>query len=310
MNSAARNGNNSRKGIKAALAASVLSVSQISAGLPALAESITFRPEDNTNGGAIVGRIPLDKFGTIPMPRGRVSFKNHFLEVSAIPEYQFDRQVVLSGPILKCACINTGSKVYLNGFAYFQSGDWLRYIDDSSQDIVTTNSKVYVGQITALKNGGIEFTPEGGSAIDIPTADIRDISSPRVYNFSVPVSAYLNVPSGSPVNGDAKYLSLKASNQPIKLAAVKSDPLMAGDGDVSNRRLIATGLALTAASTAQFIPLILTFGPQRNELARQYVGRFQDYYNQQNFLNNYFTSGQLIPITPGAPGYGFTQGGI
>lgn len=278
--------------------------------LPASADTIGFKPEVNTNGGAIVGRVPLEKFGLIDLPRGRVAFKNHMLEVSAIPEYQFDRQVVLSGPILKCSCINAGSKVYINGFAYFQGGDWLRYISDVGDDMVSTADKVYVGQITALKNGGIEFTPTGGSPVDIGTNEIRDISSARVYSFSVPVKAFLNVPAGSPVNGDATYMSLKASTQPITLAAVRRDPLMAGDGDTSNKKLIAMGTALTVASTAQFIPLIMTFGPQRNELARQYVGRFQNYYGQQNFLNQFFSSGQNIPITPAAPGYGFSQGGI
>lgn len=107
---------NYRRVSLAAMAAFVASFQSL-LGLPALAESISFTPEDNTNGGAIVGRIPLEKFGAIDLPRGRVSFKSHFIEVSAIPEYQFDRQVVLSGPILKCSSINAGSKVYLNGFA-------------------------------------------------------------------------------------------------------------------------------------------------------------------------------------------------
>lgn len=49
MNSAAKGDNHISKRLKAALAALVLSVSPLSLASPALAESISFRPEDNTN---------------------------------------------------------------------------------------------------------------------------------------------------------------------------------------------------------------------------------------------------------------------
>lgn len=278
---------------------------------PAIALPVRFSPENNTNGGAINGKVPLEKLGNLALPRGRVNLKTHKIEVTAIPEFQFERQVILSGPILKCAAVNSGSITYINGIAYFDSGDWLKYVDDSRADRIITDNQVYMGQITALKNGTIELTPKGAAPVDIPLASVRDISSPRAYNFSIPVKTSLSAPvSNVPVDGDAAYMSIKPSSQVITMASVRRDPLMASDGDWSNRKLIAVGVTMAAVQACQAIPLAITFGPVRNQLVRQYHGRFQDYYNQQNFLNNYFTSGQQYPITPFNPGAIPGSGGI
>lgn len=289
----------------------------VSVGLVALSSPaahalpVRFNPEANTNGGAIYGKVPLEKIGPLVLPRGRVNLKSHTIEVSAIPEFQFERQVILSGPILKCSTVYSGSLTYINGIAYFDSGDWLKYIDDSRADRIITDNQVYMGQITALKNGAIEITPTGGAPVDIPLGNVRDVSSPRAYNFSIPVKTALTAPvSGVPVDGDAAYMTIKPSSQVLTMASVRRDPLMASDGDWSNRKLVAIGVGMAAVQAAQFIPLAITFGPQRNELARQYTGRFQQYYNQQNFLNNFYNSGQLVPITPYSPGFGPGSGGI
>jgi hypothetical protein len=280
-------------------------------GLPAQALPVRFSPEANTNGGAIYGKVPLEKLGPLTLPRGRVNLKSHTIEVSAIPEFQFERQVILSGPILKCAAVNSGGLTYINGIAYFDSGDWLKYIDDRRLDRIITDNQVYMGQITALKNGAIEITPTGALPVDIPLANVRDVSSPRAYTFSIPVKTSLSAPvSGVPVSGDAAYMSIKPSSQVLTMASVRRDPLMASDGDWSNRKLVAIGVGMAAIQAAQVIPLAITFGPVRNQLARQYNGRFQKYYDSQNFLNNYFGSGQLIPITPFAPGALPGSGGI
>jgi hypothetical protein len=56
----------------------------------ALAANLRFAPQPATNGGAIYGRIPLSKFGVLNLPRGRASFKSHFVEISAVAEYSLN----------------------------------------------------------------------------------------------------------------------------------------------------------------------------------------------------------------------------
>jgi hypothetical protein len=45
--------------------------------LAVMAANLRFTPQSNTNGGAIYGRIPIEKFGLLNLPRGRASFKSH-----------------------------------------------------------------------------------------------------------------------------------------------------------------------------------------------------------------------------------------
>ncbi|MBU6452405.1 MAG: hypothetical protein KGS72_11540 [Cyanobacteria bacterium REEB67] len=275
----------------------------------AQAANLRFTPQPTINGGAIFGRIPLSKFGTLELPRGRVTFKSHTVEISAVAEYQFERQTVLTGPIIKCSCINTGKQSVVNGIAYFQDGEWLRYIDGSAPDKITTYNNTYSGQITALKNGFVEIT-SGGTVQNIPTDQIVSVVSPRAYNFSMAVTNYLSVPQGEPISGDTTLVSMKPSADVITLSVVKHDPLMAGDGDMSNKKLVLLGTALTAVQIAQFIPMAIVFGPLRNQQVQQYHSRMANWYAQENFQNAFTSNGGVIPITPYAPGATAAGGGL
>ena len=251
---------------------------------PANSAAISFTPQPATNGGAIVGRIPLEKFGALELPRGRVFFKTNVIELTAIPEYQFDRQVVLSGPIIKCWSSQDGKTASINGIAYFQDGEWLKYVDENSPDKVITPDKTAVGQITSLKKGFLEVTPQGGGAAEkIAIADVQQIVSPRAYTFSVPVTAFAPTTKvGDPLTGESTSVILKPSSKVITLAAVKREPLMQSDGDTSNKKLVALWASLTAVEAAQFIPLAILLGPVRREDVRQYHGRINEYFTQAN----------------------------
>src|ERR1700677_3795417 len=48
-------------------------------GMPALAAAVSFTPNPNTNGGNIIGRIPMTKLGNLKLPRGRAYFKSNEL---------------------------------------------------------------------------------------------------------------------------------------------------------------------------------------------------------------------------------------
>ncbi len=269
-----------------------------SQALSALAAAVSFSPNANTNGGNIIGRIPMTKLGSLKLPRGRAYFKSNELEVTAVPEYQFDRTLVLSGPILKCWSSIDGTVASVNGIVYFQDGDWLKYIDENVPDKVITANNVYTGQITGLKNGTLEITPEGSQTpVSVSIADLQDVSSPRAYRFAVPVNAFLAVPQGQPFEGESTDVSMRASSKIIAMSAVKRDPLMQGDGDVSKNKLIALWAGLTTVQALQFLPFAILEGPMRRDLVRQYHSRMQ----QSEIQSNTATT-TLYQISPNAPG--------
>lgn len=278
-------------------------------GGAAMAANLRFVPQPATTGGAIYGRIPLSKFGSLNLPRGRATFKSHTIEISAVAEYQFERQVVLSGPVLKCSVIESGKQTIVNGIAYFQDGEWLRYIDNSNPDKITTYNGVYEGQITALKNGVVEITT-GALVTNVRIDQIISVNSPRAYTFSMAVTPYLVAPSGEPISGETPSVAMRPSADVISLSVVKHDPLMAGDGDVSTKKLVVLGTTLAAVQLCQFIPMAIVFGPLRNSYARQFHSRIAQYYGQENFQNAFYSQGNNIPITIYAPGYSAAGGGL
>jgi hypothetical protein len=299
------------KSVNASLTAAIAAV--ILFANPGLCAAVSFTPQTATNGGDVIGRIPIAKFGSLVLPRGRAYFKTNVIEVTAIPEYQFDRQIVLSGPILKCWSSQDGKTASINGIAYFQDGDWLKYVDENSPDNVITAARTYSGQITALKSGYIEVTPSGGAPQKVAVADVLQVVSPRAYTFSMPVTAFsANVKPGEAISGESSSVTIKPSSKVITLAAVKHEPLMKGDGDVSNTKLIALWASLAAVEAAQFIPLAILEGPIRRELVQQYHGRMNQYYAQANLATIYNTQYPLNSSTaPGANPYtsmgNFTQ---
>jgi len=266
----------------------------------AWAAAVSFTPQPNLNGGAIVGRVPISKFGKLDLPRGRAYFKSNIVEVTAIPEWQFDRELVLSGPILKCWSSIEGKDATINGIAYFQDGEWLKYIDQNKGDQVLTTNEVFNGQITAMKNGFLEVTSESGTAHQISIASIQQIISPRAYTFSVPVTAFLNVPQGEPLSGEAASVSLKPTNKILTARVVKRDPLMKGDGDIGTGKLTALWAGLSTVEIMQFLPLAILEGPVRRELVRQYHGRMNAALQNSNLPTTNGAVFQNSPLAPGA----------
>ena len=270
-----------RKIISCMSAAAMLTV--MLTPLKASAAAVSFTPQPNLNGGAVVGRVPLANLGSLTLPRGRAYFKSNIVEITAVPEYQFDREQVLSGPILKCWSSINGKNASINGIAYFQDGEWIKYIDEAAPDKVVTSNDTYTGMITAMKNGILEITPDSGTPKQIPIADVQQIISPRAYTFSLPVTAFLSVPQGQPIAGDTTKVTMKATSRVIALSAVKRDPLMQGDGDISSKKLTALWAGLSGVELAQFIPLAILEGPIRKEFVRQYHARIGASQQSSNF---------------------------
>jgi hypothetical protein len=92
---------------------------------------------------------------------------------------------------------------------------------------------------------------------------------------------------------------MKPTSRVIALSAVKRDPLMRGDGDISSKKLTALWAGLSGVELAQFIPLAILEGPIRQEFVRQYHARISQ---SQGFSNFQTQTGTLYPTSNIAPG--------
>jgi len=275
-----------------------MSISINLCAVSAHAASIKFIPQVNTNGGAIIGRIPIEKFGKLDLPRGRAYFKSNIVEITAIPEWQFDREIVLSGPILKSWSAVEGNTATINGIAYFQDGEWLKYIDVNKPDQVITAANVFSGQITAMKSGLLEVTQESGSTVQVKIADVQQIVSPRAYKFSVPVTVYSTSAQNSEISGESTIVNLKPTTSVIAVSAMKRDPLLKGDGDLSTAKLTAIWAGISSVEILQLLPLAILEGPVRRELVTQYHSRMNaqgQYANIQAQLGLQFPNSSIAP---------------
>jgi hypothetical protein len=96
---------------------------------------------------------------------------------------------------------------------------------------------------------------------------------------------------------------MKPTSRVIALSAVKRDPLMRGDGDVSNKKLVALWAGLEGVQLAQFIPLAILEGPIRREYVQQYHSRIAQSQQFSNFQSVNSALYQNSNIAPGANPY-------
>jgi len=238
------------KTIIAALAAVLFSIN------PALAATVTFIPDGGANTGSIDTFIPVDKIGTMPLPRGRVVFRGNVIEVTMIPEWQFDRQVVLRGPVLDTTISADGGQAVLRGTVFFNEGTWLPYFDSSRvvEDVATKDGELH-GRITAINATTVTLAAKDGAMHQIPLRDITDIESPRAYTFKLPVVSPTVINPAQAFQASSTSLSFNSSDRPIRAAALKSQ-LAKGDGDWSTKRLVAIGTILSLVELGQLAPVL------------------------------------------------------
>lgn len=223
---------------------------------PVAAATVSFIPDGGSNSGAIDSFIPVDKIGTMPLPRGRVVFRGNVIEVTMIPEWQFDRQVVLRGPVLDTNITADGGQAVFRGTVFFNEGTWLPYFDSAKvvEDVRTKDSEFH-GRITAISADTVTLAAKDGTLHQIPLRDIIDIESPRAYTFKLPVVSPTTINPAQPFQASSVSLSFNSSDRPIRAAALKSQ-LAKGDGDWSTKKLVAIGTILSLVELGQLAPLL------------------------------------------------------
>jgi hypothetical protein len=232
---------------------------QVAVGMrAATAATVRFNPDANSVEGTLVGRVFLNKMGGLKLPRGRAVFKGNSVDITIVPEFQFDRVVVLSGALVSVHSDINGQQAAFNGIVYFFEGDWLKYIDDPhTPDSVATASGTITGRIRGIGANALEVEESNGSRKSIPLSTLISIRSPRAFDFSLPATAFTPQVPNQPFTADATLLSLTPSANVFQLKALKHDRLMQTDGDLSTGKLILIGAAYTTAQLAQLVPFLV-----------------------------------------------------
>jgi hypothetical protein len=259
---------------------------------PSLAGTITYLADPTGAPAGITGKAELKKLGSVTLGRGRVTFTGNEVDVTVIPEWQFDRESVLSGYLLHTSAVLKDNELLINGLAYFDSGDWLSYIDDPKRiDAVTTNTGEVRGKINSVTPFALEMTTEAGDKQTILLQEIADVDSARVYHFSLPAMA----PGPTHITttqfeGQSANLTMSPTTHVFRLAALKKDLEAQGDGDISTRNLILISSVLAAANMAQCLPEIFM-------LARQpHWSRLAQSKEFETLTNQYYAPQYPIPV--------------
>ncbi len=239
--------------------------------LAALAAQMSFTPTTG-NCGTINIKMPIHKIAGVEIPRGRIAIHDNTIDVTMIPEWMFDRQIALSGPVLRVVSSIEGSRASIIGIGYFQSGPWLKYVDDPTKpDILVTAAGTMTGKIVSADQSAVVLQ-QNGKQLTIPLADLRDIHSPRAYTFTIPATLISSVPAATAYQAEATGITLRPTSGSYKLGVLKTD-LAKESGDWSTSKIVLLGSVFSALELAQLVtPMVFALETkhlQSRELAVQ-----------------------------------------
>jgi hypothetical protein len=228
----------------------------VSSAIPATAATMYFSPDTKAGAtGAIDVVLPIDKMGTLPVPRGRIKINGNTAELSMIPEWQFDRDLVLYGTVLDTRIDNTGKQPYVRGVIIWTEGSWLDYFDDKKPDeTVIANGVPIVGRITEITGTDLAIE-SGGTTKRTPLSAVSEIQSPRVFSFAIPTTSLQPRVADQGYYSDARSLTMHATSKPFRLAALKRQVnRQMDDGDWSTAKLVGVGTVLSLVELSQLVP--------------------------------------------------------
>jgi hypothetical protein len=236
------------------------------APLSAAAATMLFSPDSGSPmTGAIDVVLPIDKMGNLPLPRGRIKIQGNTAELSMIPEWQFDRDIVLYGTVLDTRIISGGKQPIIRGVILWKDGAWLEYFDNPrDKEDVIANGRTVSGRITEVVGTSLEMDVNG-TPTSIPLSAVSDVNSGRVFEFEIPTTPLQQRVADQPFYADARSIAMRATARPFRVAQLRSTIVKSMDeGDWSTKRLVAIGTALSLIELAQLAPTIavpLGLGP-------------------------------------------------
>ncbi len=228
----------------------------LTVGQSAFGSTMFFNPDSQSAAsGSIDVVLPIDKLSSVPVPRGRIILNGNLAEVSMIPEWQFDRDIVLYGKVLDTRIVMAGKQPVARGVILFTDGAWIDYFDDHRQDeVVVTGKGSVTGRIAEVTN--TEITLEAGTTTQkIFLADVLDVRSPRVFTFIIPTTPLQQPAPGQPFYSDARSITMTPTSRPFRIASLRRTvSKQMDDGDLSTAQLIGIGTALSLVEFGQLVP--------------------------------------------------------
>lgn len=219
---------------------------------------INFSPNIIGSGGTLTAKMPLEKLGSIDIPRGRFKIKGNWAEVSTVEEFQFDHHVVLSGPVINTQQTLDRKKFEITGLAYFCKGDWLSYISTLIlQETISTNTEEFTGQIISVDEDVILFRSTSGQYQKILLSSIKDIDSPKCFRFSLSGKLQDGVLGVGEYEAEANHVNLVQAHRQFRLVALRRVLQQNGDGDLSQGKLIAIGTLINTIQIGQMAPFLI-----------------------------------------------------
>ena len=91
---------------------------QLSFGPSAKADAVTYSAPTKDESGPFRGEIPLKSISSLLLPGGLAQLADDELKVLAVPDWLFDRDVVLRGAIVRAEAAKQQSGSVIRGFLY------------------------------------------------------------------------------------------------------------------------------------------------------------------------------------------------
>ncbi len=257
------------------------------------------------SGGTTIecSELPIKNVGKLLLQTGTISFsRGAKVEVGAVPEWLFDRHVVLTGKLLQARVNSQGGSSTpvstIDGLIYFNDGTWVSQLGPSKYNdvIVTTDGATLNGRVRSINENGIDFQLATGQTQRLAVSSIQSATSPRAFRFTVPATG-LKIGSDGAVEGEATSIVLTPSSNLRRAVAMKPvtprSTLRGTEGGVTKGQ-VASVLAIDAATTLiPFVAAPIVVGSGQSAAKRT----LNNYNLGQQFNNLQQNAG--INVTPG-----------
>ncbi len=243
--------------------------------LVAAANPVTYSAPSDNQGARFSGEVSVKQIGSLLLPKAVVQFNGTEVNVLAVPDWLFDRSVVLAGALVKAQIDIQGKNSNLRGLLYFIEGQWLGNLASiNAIDVIDTISGERLrGNIKSRIDNAFAFKPETGPMRKLPFTEIKNINSPKAYIFTISSASSKVVPTDSSIEFDANTIAFAPTfgrAYIAKAAKLPKSTLSGAESGISNSEigvLIGVNVA-TDLAPAIAIPLALNPGT-RSQAQRQ-----------------------------------------
>lgn len=165
--------------------------------------------KDSAGGTQIETRVKTDAIGMLKVPNGAVKISGNNVSVSAVPDWLFDRHVMLTGRLLKHNIGTAAGKTSISGLIYFLEGDWINSLPEQKirDNMTLTNGNIQVGRLRTINDDYVDFQIATGQTRRFKLSEIASIDSPRAFTFTLPAQNVKVDPATGAMTADASDIS-------------------------------------------------------------------------------------------------------